>query len=171
MLPDDSIGRILPGFIPVASPLNRATLAKISVKADIGSAIMAHTPVFTAAFRQSEVGTGTAPGPAAGQWQRGSLVKGKAPAGEMADGITLARPDFDAPVMTAAAQFFQASAFVPLSRPSPGAAEHDHHHNRDGNDEGEQQAVLGHVILCRGCFVDHAQVPTRRRGGFCRYSR
>lgn len=88
-------------------------------------------------------------------------MKGEAPAGEMVDGLTLARPDFDAPEMPAAPQFLQITAFVLASCPSSGASEHDQKH--DGNDGSHQQAVLGHVILFRGCFVDHTPGHLRCR--------
>ena len=67
VLPDDSIGRIFPGFIHSAAFSNRPALGKIPVKPGGGSAIVEHTPVFAAALRDSGVGTGTAPGLATGQ--------------------------------------------------------------------------------------------------------
>lgn len=67
VLPDDSIGRILPGFIYSAAFSNRSALGKVPVKPGGDSAIMEHTPVFEAALRDSGVATGTAPGLATGQ--------------------------------------------------------------------------------------------------------
>lgn len=80
----------------------------------------------------------------------------------MANGCTFPRLYPDSPVVPAAAQFLQLTAFITVPCPSPGSCQYDRGQERNSSNGNDQDAVVGHVILFqyRRVLLHTRQSPT-----------